>query len=103
MPSSPDPNSPEETERKAKVMAKVEEIKASMAKKKAARERYEAYVQDIGTTAGTDYDKWDLWCPEDEEDDLVASCTPQSAQLQAMEKDIDERHQRCGAPCGAYV
>jgi hypothetical protein len=80
--------------RKAEVMKKVKEIKANMERKRKARERFEAYVQLHGQSAGTDYEKWDMWCPEDEEDEMIASCTPQSAQLQSMEKDINDRHQR---------
>lgn len=82
-------------ERRTQVLKKVEEIKASMAAKRAARQKYDEYVKEHGSVAGTDYEKWDLWCPEDEEDELVASCTPQSAQLKAMERDIDDRHARC--------
>ena len=84
----------DQPERKAEVMRKVEELKANMERKRQARQKYESYVKDHAQSIGTDYNKWDLWCPEDEEDELVSSCTPQSAQLQAMEKDINERHAR---------
>lgn len=47
-----------------------------------------------GAGAGTDYTRWDMWCPEDEEDDMVNSCTPNSPEFRAMEKDINERHER---------
>jgi hypothetical protein len=89
----------EDEERKADMMKKVEELKQNMERKRQARQKYEAYVQSNAGAVGTDYEKWDLWCPEDEEDELVASCTPQNAQLQAMENDIDERHKRCAAAC----
>lgn len=46
------------------------------------------------TEYGTDYTKWDMWCPEDEEDDLINSCTPNNPAFRAMEKDINERHER---------
>lgn len=86
----------QEQAKKSELMKKVEEIKASMERKRQAREKYEAYMKEHAASTGTDYEKWDLWCPEDEEDDLVASCTPHNSQLKAMEKDINERHQRCG-------
>lgn len=82
--------------RRASVQRKVEEIKANLDKKRLARERYEEHIQhNPPTIASTDYIKWDFWCPEDDEDELVASCTPNNAQLQAMEKDINDRHARC--------
>jgi hypothetical protein len=43
---------------------------------------------------GTDYTKWDMWCPEDEEDDLFNSLTPNNPAFRTMERDIDERHKR---------
>jgi hypothetical protein len=84
-----------EQARKAELMEKVQSMKASMERKRQAREKYEAYMKEHTASMGTDYEKWDLWCPEDEEDDLIASCTPHNSQLKAMEKDINERHQRC--------
>jgi len=52
-------------------------------------------VQEKGaaSTTGTDYTKWDMWCPEDEEDELFNSLTP--PECKAMEKDINDRHKRC--------
>ena len=43
--------------------------------------------------AGTDYSEWDLWCPSDEEDELVRGMAPDNAEFSAMEKDIEDRHQ----------
>ena len=60
-----------------------------------ARERFEEYTKDNADekTAGTDYTKWDMWCPSDEEDELISKLTlPNTAEFKAMEKDIDERH-----------
>lgn len=95
VPTGEEMASDDESARRAETIQKVEQIKASLEQKKRARARYDAYVQESqGGPAGTDYALWDLWCPEDEEDELVASCTPQSAQLQALEKDIDDRHKR---------
>lgn len=65
--------------------------------KQRARRRYEVHMQNSAPTlASTDYVKWEIWCPEDDEDELVASCTPNNAQLQAMERDINDRHARYG-------
>lgn len=83
--------------RKASVQQKVEEIKARIQLKQLARKRYDKHVKNNPPTiATTDYIKWDIWCPEDDEDELVANCTPDSSQLRAMEKDINDRHARCG-------
>jgi hypothetical protein len=35
-----------------------------------------------------------MWCPEDEEDDLFNSLTPNNPAFRAMERDIDDRHKR---------
>lgn len=51
--------------------------------------------QESSAVYGTDYTKWGMWCPEDEEDDLFNSLTPNQPAFQAMEKDINERHKRC--------
>jgi hypothetical protein len=56
------------------------------------------HAQGTNTTAagcGTDYTKWDLFCPEDEEDDLFNNMTPSNPAFKAMEKDMDERHRKC--------
>lgn len=83
-------------ERQEELKRKVQELKARLEAKKLARARYDAYVQQKDSSApnSTDYEKWDLWCPEDEDDELLASCTPNNEQMKAMEKDIDERHAR---------
>lgn len=44
--------------------------------------------------AGTDYAKWDMWCPSDEEDEMINSIPPNTPEFRAMEKDIEERHKR---------
>eukprot|EP00892_Ulva_mutabilis_P008357 jgi/Ulvmu1/5894/UM026_0015.1 len=98
------PSTPEEPEmeghgdfesRKAAVQKKVEELKERIQMKQIARQRYDEHVKsNPPTLASTDYIKWDIWCPQDDEDELVASCTPDSAQLRAMEQDINDRHAR---------
>jgi hypothetical protein len=85
-------------ERQQELERKVQELKARLEAKKQARARYDAYMERNDCTANistTDYHKWDLWCPEDEDDELLAKCTPNNEQMKAMEKDIDERHARC--------
>lgn len=91
-----------EEERKAKLMEKAMALKANYERKLKLRARFDEYVQQEGATGaaaggkfGTDYTKWDMWCPEDEEDDMINSITPNSPAFRAMEKDIDERHNRC--------
>lgn len=82
--------------RREKAMEKAKEIVANRERKLRARLRYEQYVassQDT-TTYGTDYTKWDIWCPDDEEDDLINSMAPNTAEFKALEKDIEERHRK---------
>lgn len=74
----------------------VEEMKASLARKQAARARYQEHMAAQGPAlrSETDYSKWDLFTPEDEEDEMVNSLTPNDPSIRALEKDINERHQR---------
>ena len=74
----------------------VEEMKASLARKEAARARYQEHMaaQRPVLRSGTDYTKWELFTPEDEEDEMVNSLTPNDPGIRALEKDINERHQR---------
>lgn len=84
-----------EAERKERAMAKVKELIANRERKLRARARYEEYVKSQDRSEyGTDYTKWDIWCPEDEEDDMINSIGPNTPQFRAMEKDIDERHRQ---------
>lgn len=83
--------------RQQELARKVEELKARRAGRIAARSKYQLYVAAGDTQeapAGTDYRKWDLWCPSDDEDALFDSLTPNDPQLKAMEKDIEDRHRR---------
>lgn len=76
-------------------MKKVEELKKHRAARERARQRYEAYVTSLPCTVqSTDYAKWDLWTPSDEEDELLSSCTPNTPEFRILEKDIDDRHKR---------
>ena len=52
---------------------------------------------------GTDYARWDMWCPSDEEDDMINGLTPNNPQFRAMERDIEERHKRCVPPADAAL
>ncbi|GLC44336.1 hypothetical protein PLESTB_000480900 [Pleodorina starrii] len=84
-----------EAERRERAMAKVKELMDNRDRKLRARARYEEYVKSQDKTQfGTDYTKWDIWCPEDEEDDLINSMGPNTPQFKAMEKDIDDRHRQ---------
>lgn len=89
-----------EEARRATLIEKAAQLKKNYERKLKARARFEEYSntqrtsgQDT-TNSGTDYTRWDMWCPEDEEDELINSITPNSSAFKAMEKDIDERHNR---------
>ena len=65
-------------EKQAALKAKVEDIMRRRQQRLAARERYEEYTKrragpTATTASGTDYNKWDMYTPTDEEDDLIAS------------------------------
>lgn len=86
----------EEEARQERLREKAKELKANYERKQKARQRFEEYGKENGQfKAGTDYTRWDMWCPEDEEDELINSITPSSSAFRALEKDIDERHARC--------
>ena len=76
------------------LLRKVAELKANRERKFKARQQYEQYLQRASQAAGTDYAKWDLWCPSDEEDDLFNSIAPNTPEFRAMEADINNRHHR---------
>lgn len=86
-----------EAARQAELLRKVEELKANRQRKQRARSLYESYVQGKKQqqhSYATDYNKWELWCPSDDDDDLFNSLTPNSPEFRAMEKDISKRHER---------
>lgn len=63
-----------EEERREKLMQKVQELKERRERKLRARERFNRHTtqQAKGVSSfGTDYEKWDLYCPTDEEVRLV--------------------------------
>eukprot|EP00854_Cymbomonas_tetramitiformis_P003796 gene3796-4750_t len=78
---------------------KVDEIMERKIKKDKARERFVDYEKtdkkSSFITTSTDYTGWDLWCPSDEEDDLIKTLPPSTdPAFKAMEKDMDDRHER---------
>lgn len=81
-------------QRREELMGKVRELQENRARKEAARKRYEEYVEVHGAQHTTDYVKWDMWCPSDEEDAMFDSCRPDTPEFRAIEKDIDDRHTR---------
>ena len=86
-------------ERQAELMAKVEAIKQNRDRKERLRRAYDAHVaategEGVARSAGTDYAKWDLYTPSDEEDAMLSEMTPDTPEFRAMEKDIDERHRK---------
>lgn len=86
-----------DTAKQTELLRKVEELKASRERKLKARRQYEGYVQGKKQqqhSYATDYTRWELWCPSDEEDDLFNSLTPNSPAFRTMEQDISKRHAR---------
>ncbi|GAX78335.1 hypothetical protein CEUSTIGMA_g5777.t1 [Chlamydomonas eustigma] len=83
-------------DRQARLSEKALELKTNYERRLKARARFDEYVSTGGASHAftTDYTKWDMWCPEDDEDDLINSITPNSATFRAMEKDIDDRHRK---------
>ncbi|KAL0026310.1 hypothetical protein WJX77_010157 [Trebouxia sp. C0004] len=71
-----------------------EAVKKNQQKKQKARQRYNEHVSQQSNKHVTDYTKWDFFTPDDEDDDLINSLTPNNPQLKAMEADIDARHAR---------
>ena len=75
----------------------VEDLKERQEKKEKRRDQYNAYVchgkRDNGST---DYRQWELWCPSDEDDEIVRSCLPNRPECQALDRDMKERRERCG-------
>jgi hypothetical protein len=51
----------------------------------------------------TDYERWDLWAPSDDEDDALGARPPSSPAFRALERDIDERHQRFASALGGHA
>jgi flagellar motor protein MotB len=86
---------PEETtERQQQLKQKIAELQNNQQKKQKARQRYNDHVSQQSNKHVTDYTKWDFFTPDDEDDDLINSLTPNNPQLKAMEVDIDARHAR---------
>jgi tetratricopeptide (TPR) repeat protein len=72
---------------------KVDAIKADRVMKEAARKRFGSWRQKHSKTLVTDYKGWDIWEPEEDEDDnIYKDCPPpDSPELRALEADIVER------------
>ncbi len=86
---------PEETaERQQQLKQKIADLQINQQKKQKARQRYNDHVSQQSSKHVTDYTKWDFFTPDDEDDDLINSLTPNNPQLKAMEADIDARHAR---------
>jgi hypothetical protein len=83
-----------EAARQAELLRKVEELKSNRAHKLRARQRFDKYSQQTTQAYATDYARWDMWCPSDEEDDLFNSIPPNNPAFRAMERDINDRHAR---------
>ena len=90
----PPPQPQVDPEKQQQLKHKVAELQDNIRKKQAARQRYTDHVSHQSKLHTTDYTKWDLFTPDDEEDDLINSLTPNNPQMKAMEADIDSRHAR---------
>ncbi len=90
----PAPEPPRTPEQEAALKEKVQELLAQRRSRERARVRYQSYLEETSgeDLRGTDYKKWDLFLPSDDEDeDLVNSQRPE---LKALEKDAEDRHRR---------
>ena len=87
----------EDPERQQKLKAKIAELQSNQSRKQKARQRFHDHVSQHHNQRVTDYEKWELFTPEDEEDELIGSLTPNNPQMKAMEADIDARHARSGS------
>lgn len=95
----PDKRTPEQEEALRK---KVQALLAQRQAREQARNRFQQYleVHPGDSHESTDYKKWDLFLPsDDEEDELFNSQRPE---LKALEKDAEDRHSRCQI-CLEYV
>ena len=75
---------------------KVDQIKSDRAKKESARKKFGKWRERHSKTLVCDYKGWDIWEPEeDEDDDIYKDCPPpDTPELRAMERDIEERGKR---------
>lgn len=85
-------------EKRREVEERAEELKRELDMRQKAREKYEEYVKrhpevlERKKQMPTDYRAWDLWAPEEEEEDLLPEgVKPQGAEADAMERDVEER------------
>lgn len=88
----PDKRTPEQ---EAELRKKVQALLAQRRAREQARSRFQQYLEAHPGESheSTDYKKWDLFLPsDDEEDELFNSQRPE---LKALEKDAEDRHSRC--------
>lgn len=83
-----------EAAKQAELQRKVAELKANRERKARVRQLYQQHTERPEQLYATDYTKWDLFCPSDEEDELFNGLTPSNPQFKAMERDINDRHSR---------
>ena len=87
----------DDPEKQQQFKQKIADLQNNLRRKEAARNRYRDHISQQSQQHTTDYTKWELFTPDDEEDDLINSLTPNNPQMKAMEADIDARHARCVA------
>lgn len=81
-------------ERQQQLKQKIAELQNNQQRKHNARQRYADHVSQQNNKHLTDYTKWDLFTPDDEDDDMINSLTPNNPEMKAMAADIDARHAR---------
>ena len=93
-PAQQQPSTQRTPEQEADLRKKVQDLIVQRRAREQARLRYQTYLQDhaVASVDSTDYKKWDLFLPsDDEEDELFNSHRPE---LKALEKDAEDRHSR---------
>eukprot|EP01052_Picozoa_sp_SAG31_P052760 SAG31_NODE_13179_length_887_cov_1.629442_1_plen_224_part_01 len=80
-------------EHREELMEKVRALQEDREKKEHARKRFAKWRSKHSKTMNCDYKGWDMWEPdEDPDDDIYKDCPPpDTPELRAMEKDIEER------------
>ena len=82
-------------EQEAELKRKVQDLLGQRRAREQARVRYQQYLESHPAEAHepTDYTKWDLFLPSDDEEDALFQS--QRPELKALEKDAEDRHSRC--------
>ncbi|KAK9835522.1 hypothetical protein WJX74_002247 [Apatococcus lobatus] len=93
-PPKPKEQKPRTPEQEAELKQKVQDLIVQRRAREQARTRYQQYLQDHPAVPhdSTDYTKWDLFLPSDDEEDALFHS--QRPELKALQKDAEDRHSR---------